>query len=166
MSANLFDLINTPERRVKARALQQSLRERFGAALHKHPAEINYYYGVNRERMVLNQLATLENASASDERVTFLLNQLGEGLALQGRFREAAKATRSEPHREEYLRKAEALERLGQDCDCPVELVLPSSRDAKGERIPARIHQEVFFDGERHITLTHCLICKGIRAIA
>src|SRR5262245_621005 len=163
MSTNFRELLFTPERRAKAEAWQKTLRERLGGNLSKHHAEINYVYGVNRERMVYLQIVALEESDdgsvINHERMMFLLNQLAEGLALQGRFREAAELTRSQPHRQEYLRKAEALEELGKDCGCPIEMTMPSAWDAKGVTLPNRTRAEIVFDGERFTTLSFCIFC-------
>jgi len=169
MSTNFRELLFTPERRAKAEAWQKTLRERLGANLPKHQAEITYVLGVSRERMCVRQILALEQEPEAGsvqghERMMFLMNQLAEGLAMQARFREAAELTRSQPHREEYLRKAEALEARGQDCRCPIEMTMPSAFDAKGVTLPARIKCEVIFDGEFLVTLSHCQFCGGLLA--
>jgi hypothetical protein len=158
---SLREIVMDPKRREQAREWQKELRARFGASLSRHPAELTYHRGVSRVEMALNVLSAAE---VSEEYRTYLTNSLAEGLAMQGRFREAADTTLSAVHKAEYEAKAKALEALGTDCECPLEVVLPSPVDAKGTRIPARVKTERVFDGKNTITLTRCIICGGIVA--
>jgi|SRR5580765_1999257 len=166
---SLRELVTNPERRAKAQAWQAELRQRFGPSLNRHPAELAFVYGVDREKMVLGQLQAFKNLPLDtperQRHFEFWNNSLAEGLAMQGRFREAAAISCSEDHARTYTEKATALEAFGQQCECPTTMVLPSARDAKGERVPARVKVESVFDGKNHISLSRCLHCAGLFAI-
>jgi DNA-directed RNA polymerase subunit N (RpoN/RPB10) len=165
----LRELALDPERRAKAQAWQAELRQRYGPSLNRHPAELRFVYGVNREEVVVRQMAGFARRTDTDsaeykEYSDWLQNVLGEALSHQGRFREAASITRSPDHAREYEAKADALDQLGVECACPLTTVFPSPWDAKGVHVPARVKVESVFDGLRHMALTRCLNCGGMVA--
>lgn len=158
----LLEIISTPERREQARKEQIEAREKFGARLAKHPAQANYLYGMAREQQALDQLAVLPRDGGENE--AHALNQLAEGLALQGRFEEAAEVCQSEPHKQEYLAKADALSRVGIGCQCPPTIVSPSPRDAKGTTSQAQPATDEVYDGTAVIQITKCTLCGTVAA--
>jgi len=166
---SLRELVDNPERRAQAQALQAELRQRYGPSLNRHPAELQFIYGVDRVETVLPQLEALEQKADQDSpdhqrHVDFLHNSLAEGLSYQGRYREAAAITHSPPHAREYMKKADALEAIGHQCECPETLTFPSPYDAKGVAVPARLRVEAVYNGTYHLTLTRCLLCGGYMA--
>jgi hypothetical protein len=163
----LFEQLFTPERRAENERKQAALREKYGHKLEQNPAQANYVYGLAREQMVLDQLEAIREGTleADDERQQQLYTQLAEGLALQGRFEEAAAITFSAPHKEEYRRKAQALSAAGVPaCTCPREVTEASPTDAKGTTRPAQVQFEEVWDGERMVAFVRCLLCGGVGA--
>lgn len=152
----LLEVISTPERREEARRQQEMLRERYGSRLAQHPAQSNYVYGLARMQSAFDQLGVEELESQQE---VHLLNQLAEGLALQGRFDEAASIVASEAHKAEYEAKASAMAQLGSGCDCPLTVTKPSPRDAKGETSSTRQLVEEVFDGSAVVKFSKCLLC-------
>jgi hypothetical protein len=159
---NLAEFANTPATRARAEALKADLRARFGPSLPRYPAELQFYYGVDRELMVREMLSVTD--PADQRKIDGWLTSLAEALSYQGRFQDAAGLTRNPDNAREYEEKAAALATLGQPCACPDVMVVPSKRDAKGDQSPARLKVETVFDGENRIAFVRCLICGGIEA--
>lgn len=163
LPANILALLNDPDRREKTAREQAANRERLGSRLASSPAQSNYLFGQAREQAALDQLEQIP--ALTDEHRAALYNQLAEGMALQGRFEEAASICQSPPHKAEYLQKAEALRQQGvKACECPAQVIVASSTDAKGEKQETQRRIEEVFDGEKMVAFVRCDLCKGISA--
>lgn len=147
---SLLEIIRDPARRAHAAAEQDEERARRGRA--RTPAEANYHFGLARASLALQ---------AEEVDPDFL----AEGLALQGRFREAAGLATDEARRAEYEARAVALENAGvRLCGCGEVHVAPSRMDARGERTPMHHPVEDVHDGERTFRLYRCRGCGAISA--
>lgn len=155
-----------PESREKAAAGQVRLRERSGARVAEHPAHVKYYFGLSLEEKTLARLQIVGNVESPDkQQVDLLLNRIAEAYACQARYEEAAAATQSADHQTEYKKKAQAVGAIGsRQCDCPLVSIVPSKKDAKGERLENLQKIEEVFNGDRIISLSRCRLCGSYSA--
>lgn len=151
-----------PDARERETARQERLRERYQGRLAQTPAHANHQFGVTRADAALAQIEAAKGAPVPEA----VYEQLAEGLALQGRFNEAAQVAPAGARKDDYTRKAEALERRNRrGCDCPDTIRTPGGRDAKGsDPRPARRPVVEAFDGRRFITIQRCDACGALWA--
>lgn len=165
---DIIDFIKDPERLAASKKFQDEEREKRGYLVNHDPARAKYMFGVNRERMVMDQFKAIESEPPSDElfaRRLTLLNQLAEGLALQCKYEDAAQVAVDADMQAKYAQRAAAIRSLGvKRCLCPPVIVRPSRTDAKGEQVQTERTIDVMFNGEKVITISRCENCGLISA--
>lgn len=162
----MLELLLNPQRRAEAVEEQAALREKLGHKIDRHPAQIKFLHGLERERIMMPAIEDVySGVNTAPDILPILLDRLAEGYALQGKFREAANIAQSAERQAEYESKAKAVEAIGvKQCPCPPAANRRKPGDAKGENYPTSTPIEEIFDGRRFITLTRCSICKTISA--
>lgn len=157
----MFDTLLDPERRQKAAEDQAKFEAVLGRRVARQPGQVNYQFGLSRERAALDQLSLL-GPDANKETFPALFAQLAEALALQAKYEDAIAVAPEGPHKEEYIAKAKAVEHVNeQQCNDPL-----SRDDGHGRQEATQLTSEKVFNGKVLITFTKCLECGAISAYA
>lgn len=152
------DELLTPERRAKAKEVQDLRREQWGHRVPTDPAHVQFRFGVTREQHAYNQLRALHDSGRPDaQKEDQLLNQAAEGKAAQGKFAEAASICKDEIARAEYEAKAKAFD--GPRCSCPSKIQIRQPGNAIAREVDTAVLVARVWTGVEIVRLFQCSQC-------